>query len=41
MQIKNNYDMTWDRENDDGTTEYGEGIFNGEFGKNREINKER
>lgn len=32
MQIKNNYDMTWDRENDDGTTEYGEGIFNGEFG---------
>ena len=32
MQIKNNYDMNWDRENDDGTTEYGEGIFNGEFG---------
>lgn len=32
MQIKNNYDMTWDRENDAGTTEYGEGIFNGEFG---------
>ncbi len=32
MQIKNNYDMTWDRENDDGTTEYGEGVFNGEFG---------
>lgn len=32
MQIKNNYDMTWDRENDDGTTEYGESIFNGEFG---------
>ena len=32
MQIKNNYDMTWDRENDDGTTEYGEGFFNGEFG---------
>ena len=32
MQIKNNYDMTWDRESDDGTTEYGEGIFNGEFG---------
>lgn len=32
MQIKNNYDMTWDREIDDGTTEYGEGIFNGEFG---------
>ena len=32
MKIKNNYDMTWDRESDDGTTEYGEGIFNGEFG---------
>ena len=27
MQIKNNYDMTWDRENDDGTTEYGEGFL--------------
>ena len=32
MQIKNNYDMTWDRELDNGKTEYGEGIFNGEFG---------
>lgn len=32
MQIKNNYDMTWDRENDDGKMEYGEGVFNGEFG---------
>ena len=32
MQIKNNYDMTWDRELDDGKIEYGEGIFNGEFG---------
>ena len=39
MQIKNNYDMTWDRENDDGKTEYGEGIFNGEFGTITEINE--
>ncbi len=39
MQIKNNYDITWERQKEDGETEYGEGIFNGEFGTITEINE--
>lgn len=32
MQIKNNYDITWERENDQGKKEFGNGVFNGEIG---------
>lgn len=34
MQIKNNYDMTWEKEN-----EYGSGVFNGEIGTITKINE--
>ena len=30
MQIKNNYDIYWEKNNDE--VEYGSGVFNGEFG---------
>ncbi len=32
MQTKNNYDITWKKEDDNGETEEGAGIFNGEIG---------
>lgn len=32
MQIKNNYDITWEKENDQGKKEFGNGVFNGEIG---------
>ncbi len=32
MQIKNNYDITWEKENALGKKEYGNGVFNGEIG---------
>ena len=32
MQIKNNYDITWEKENNLGKKEYGNGVFNGEIG---------
>lgn len=32
MQIKNNYDITWEKEKDDGKKEFGNGVFNGEIG---------
>ena len=32
MQIKNNYDITWEKENQLGKKEYGNGVFNGEIG---------
>ena len=32
MQIKNNYDITWEKENSDGKKEFGNGVFNGEIG---------
>lgn len=32
MQIKNNYDITWEKENKDGKKEFGNGVFNGEIG---------
>ena len=41
MQIKNNYDITWERENsnkEDGI-EYGTGVFNGEIGTIIQINE--
>lgn len=38
MQIKNNYDIYWERHNPE--FEYGSGIFNGEFGRIVNINEE-
>ena len=32
MQIKNNYDITCEKENDQGKKEFGNGVFNGEIG---------
>ena len=32
MQIKNNYDIYWEKENDLGKKEVGSGVFNGEMG---------
>ena len=32
MQIKNNYDITWEKTNENGKKEYGTGVFNGEIG---------
>lgn len=39
MQIKNNYDMTWEREVKKGQTEIGTGVFNGEIGTIIEIDE--
>lgn len=38
MQIKNNYDIYWERHNPE--FEYGRGVFNGEFGRITNINEE-
>lgn len=38
MQIKNNYDIMWEKK--DGETKFGSGIFNGEFGIISNINEE-
>ena len=38
MQIKNNYDMTWEKHNSD-KTEIGTGVFNGEIGTIIEIDE--
>ena len=38
MQIKNNYDIYWERHNPE--FEYGRGIFNGEFGRIVNISEE-
>lgn len=37
MQIKNNYDIYWEKNNDE--VEYGSGVFNGEFGTIIKINE--
>lgn len=39
MQIKNNYDMTWERESDKSQHEIGTGVFNGEIGTIIEIDE--
>ena len=39
MQIKNNYDITWEREVKEGQTEIGTGVFNGEIGTIIEIDE--
>ncbi len=42
MQIKNNYDMTWEKPKKYSEKEYGSGVFNGEFGTITKIdNKEK
>lgn len=41
MQIKNNYDIPWKRENDDGEEESGAGIYNGDIGRIISINTKR
>ncbi len=40
MQIKNNYDITWEREKEDGKKELGNGVFNGEIGTITNINEQ-
>ena len=39
MQIKNNYDIDWERETLMGTTEPGKGVFNGEIGTIKEVSE--
>jgi len=39
MQIKNNYQMAWKRTDKDGYVESGEGVFNGDIGYIRYVNK--
>jgi exodeoxyribonuclease V alpha subunit len=39
MQIANNYKMEWTRTEDDGTVESGSGVFNGDIGVVREVDK--
>ena len=39
MQIKNNYDITWENENDQGKKEFGNGVFNGEIGTILEVDE--
>ncbi len=39
MQIKNNYDMTWEKENKKAQNEIGTGVFNGEIGTIIEIDE--
>ncbi len=38
MQVKNNYDMDWEKENN-GNVEIGKGVFNGEIGTIKEISE--
>ena len=39
MQIKNNYDIAWEKENEMGKKELGNGVFNGEIGTITNINE--
>jgi exodeoxyribonuclease V alpha subunit len=41
MQVKNNYDITWEKENSNKEEgiEYGSGVFNGEIGTITQINE--
>ena len=39
MQIKNNYDITWERDTNYGKQELGSGVFNGEIGTIQKINE--
>ena len=40
MQIKNNYKLRWTRDDEDGDTYEGEGVFNGDLGFITDIDKE-
>ena len=39
MQIKNNYDMDWEKETISGNVEAGKGVFNGEIGTIKEVSE--
>ena len=39
MQVKNNYDMDWERETSTGNIEAGKGVFNGEIGTITEVSE--
>ncbi len=39
MQIKNNYDMDWEKETKTGDVEVGKGVFNGEIGTIKEVSE--
>ena len=39
MQVKNNYDMDWEKETNAGDVEVGKGVFNGEFGTIKEVSE--
>ena len=39
MQIKNNYDMDWEKETSTGEVEVGKGVFNGEIGTIKEVSE--
>ena len=38
MQVKNNYDMDWEKKTNAGGIEVGKGVFNGEIGTIKEVN---
>ena len=39
MQVKNNYDMDWEKETNAGDVEVGKGVFNGEIGTIKEVSE--
>ena len=39
MQVKNNYDMDWEKEKNAGDVEVGKGVFNGEIGTIKEVSE--
>ena len=39
MQVKNNYDMDWEKETNAGNVEVGKGVFNGEIGTIKEVSE--
>ena len=39
MQVKNNYDMDWEKETKTGEVEVGKGVFNGEIGTIKEVSE--
>ena len=39
MQVKNNYDIDWEKQGSNGTVEVGKGVFNGEIGTITEVSE--
>ena len=39
MQVKNNYDIDWEKQGNNGTVEVGKGVFNGEIGTITEVSE--